>query len=363
MQVSHVPEEGGRSGIELSRAYYEQVVAPVLASRWPRLPHSAGRLGTGSDVLGLDDEMSRDHDWGLRLTLLVPGECRAQVHDHLADALPETFAGLPTRYAFSADEEEVHRVEVESVGSFARSRLGVDPRDGLTVADWLSLSGQAVLEVTAGPIFADPQGWLAALRESLDWYPPDLWHYLLACDWARIDQELPLMSRAGHRGDELGSRVIAARLTDIAVHLGFLLERRWVPYSKWRGTCFSRLPRASAAGALLSAALSAEDWWARQERFAVGLAALLEVQDSVGLPAPGPAVLPFWDRPYLQVSEHITRALLAQVRDPQVRELPLGLGSVEQRSDNVDLLVSPEHRRDAISAQTEPSASSRSSLA
>lgn len=52
--------DGG--GTELVRSYYEQVVAPLLAARWPGLPHAAGRLGSGSDVLGLDDAMSRDHD-------------------------------------------------------------------------------------------------------------------------------------------------------------------------------------------------------------------------------------------------------------------------------------------------------------
>jgi hypothetical protein len=53
-------------GAELARAFHADVVAPLLARAAPRLRYAAGRLGSGSDVLGLDDAMSRDHDWGCR---------------------------------------------------------------------------------------------------------------------------------------------------------------------------------------------------------------------------------------------------------------------------------------------------------
>jgi hypothetical protein len=34
-------------GIALARAYYVDVVAPLLGERWPHLPHAAARLGSG----------------------------------------------------------------------------------------------------------------------------------------------------------------------------------------------------------------------------------------------------------------------------------------------------------------------------
>jgi hypothetical protein len=46
------------SGTELARQFHVDVVAPLLTRAMPGLRYAAGRLGSGSDVLGLDDEMS-----------------------------------------------------------------------------------------------------------------------------------------------------------------------------------------------------------------------------------------------------------------------------------------------------------------
>ena len=48
-------------GLELSHACYVEAVAPLLAKHYPSLIHSAGRLDTGSEVLGFDTERSMDH--------------------------------------------------------------------------------------------------------------------------------------------------------------------------------------------------------------------------------------------------------------------------------------------------------------
>jgi Domain of unknown function (DUF4037) len=124
-----------------------------------------------------------------------------------------------------------HHVRVAVLEEFLRQRLGFDPRAGVGVVDWLATPQQILLEVTRGGVFHDPSGELRAVRAALDWYPQDVWLWLLACQWRRLDQEEPFVGRTAEVGDEIGSRVIAARLVRDLVRLCFLLERRYAPYS------------------------------------------------------------------------------------------------------------------------------------
>ena len=339
-------------GVALARAYYEGVVAALLAQHVPEVRYAAARVGPGSEVLGLDDALSRDHDWGLRLQLFVDRADRARVRSALEDHLPTEFGGHPVRFGFSADPAVRPRVDVASVSDFAEQQLGFDPRVEATVSDWLSLTGQAVLEVVSGAVFTDATGELTRLRAALEWYPDEVWRYVVACGWQRLDQELPLMGRAGDRGDELGSRTIVSRLVDSAVHLGFLLSRVWPPYAKWRGTAFSRLPGCSAVGADLARALEADRWQDRQRALGDALTGLARLQRESGLPAPASAVEPFHDRPYVHLERGLVPALLGTLDSPEVRALPVGVGSVEQQTDNVDVLTRPGRRRALTRATT-----------
>lgn len=338
--------DGGLRGAELARAFFTEVVEPLVSQTEPGLRYAAGRLGSGSDVLGLDDATSRDHDWGCRLTLLVDEDTSdqvARISRMLEERLPDRFGEFPVRFPATWDSSVTHKVHVATVAEFAASRLGVDPTGGLSVLDWLSLTGQSVLEMTAGPVFTDRTQTLASVRATLAWYPPDVERYVLAAGWRRVCQALPMMGRTAEAGDELGSRLLSAGLVSDLVWLAFGLSRRWAPYAKWRGTVFRSLPVAGRLGPLLDGA-AAPGWREREDALAAACEVLLDVQRERGLPAPGSAVIPFFDRPYRTLDEAVPRALLDGFTDPEVARLPPMIGSLEQWIDSTDVLSSPGRR-------------------
>jgi len=53
-------------GMEISKEFFLEWGYPFLQKNCPEIIDriAAGRLGGGSDVIGVDDEISRDHSWG-----------------------------------------------------------------------------------------------------------------------------------------------------------------------------------------------------------------------------------------------------------------------------------------------------------
>ena len=330
-------------GIELSRAFYDEVVSGLVGG----VSHSAALLGTGSDVLRLDTPRSTDHGWGPRLQLFVADDDVEGVRRTIDAGLPETFRGWPIRYGW--DEVPVtHHVEVTTLQDWLVSRLGFDPRAGVSTLRWLTTPQQLLLEVTRGAVHRDGDGELAAARDALAWYPYDVWLWLLACQWRRLDQEEPFVGRTAEVDDDLGSRILMARLARDLIRLCFLLARTYAPYSKWLGSAFRGLACYPAVWPPLDEALSGVSFPVREDALARAFAGVAALHNAQGITAPvAEEIGRFHSRPFRVLgSGRFVDACLDRVADPELRRLPL-VGSVDQLADSVDLLSSPAALRAA----------------
>lgn len=349
-------------GLELSRRFYAEVVRPWLARAYPGLRHAAALIGAGSELLGFDDAMSQDHNWGPRVLLFVAEAdfeaCAQPLVTAFAEAAPAAFLGAPLAGANqphavprpAAARDGRHGLEVWTIPRALAHWLGGDePRDHLA---WLGLAEQRLLGLTAGAVFHDDDGALTALRERLAWFPRDVWLYKLASQWRRIAEEQAFVGRAGVVGDELGSRIIAARLARDAMRLAFLVERRYAPYPKWFGAAFARLPGAAAMSPLLDRALAAETWKPREAALAEAYEAVGRLQQARGTPgAITPRIGPYFGRPFTVLAnvEQIMAALRAEIADPALRSAPL-MGSLDQISDSTPMSESQQRARTAMAA-------------
>ena len=342
-------------GLELNRRFYQEAVRPLMAQHFNNLKYAAARLGPGSDVLGFDTPMSMDHDWGPKLLLFLPAaemdQARAVEH-MLGMELPVEFLGFATAFTPPNHEGTAvmqvdftrpinHGVRVTTVQDFAWRQLGWEISQPVDPSGWLSVSSQALREVTAGAVYHDGFGELNSLRRQLNWYPQDIWLYLLACCWQRIGQEDHLMPRAGYVGDELGSRLIGARLVRDIMTLCFLMEKDYPPYPKWFGSAFRRLGCAAEMEPILQQVLEAPTWQERQIGLVEACRLTARLHNSLGITQPlSEEAHAFYDRPFKVIgNERFVEALLAQISDPAVKAVArLGLiGSVDLFSDSTDL--------------------------
>jgi len=342
-------------GLKLCKLFYQKEVRPILNEEFPKLHYSAALIGWGSEVLSFDTAISRDHHWGPRVLLFLSEKefpkLNQRINHTLAEKLPYRFMGYSTNYSKPDRVGVRHAVEIGSgpvdhminiytVKSFFEARLGFDPSKRITVTDWLAFPQQRLLELVSGEVYYDGLGTLQKLREKLQFYPREVWLYLLAAQWTRISQEEAFVGRAGSTGDELGSQIIAARLVREIMKLSFLMERQYTPYSKWFGRAFGKLKIANKLAPQLRKVLLTTTWREREKRLAECYALVAKQHNALRITKSLPTrVSHYYYRPYLVIhGDHFAEEIKKTIRDPQVKKIKTMVGSIDQFTDSTDVI-------------------------
>ena len=245
-------------GLELCKSYYENIGAPELKRLFPEVMGraAAGLSGQGSDCLGLDDEISRDHDFGPGFCLWLTDEDDEDFGDELRRLyaeLPKLFLG----YARNATLQGADRVGVMRISRFYAQYTGCR---GIPSGDaaWLRIPEHLLAAATSGEIFRDELGEFSRVRNGLlPCYPDDVCLKKLA---ARIF----VMAQAGQynygrimkRRDEVAAALALSEFVKAALSAVHLLNRSYMPYYKWAFRSARRLPLLQEAVSGLEALYS-----------------------------------------------------------------------------------------------------------
>ncbi len=333
-------------GLKLCRGFFNEAAKPILEQYFSDLIYTAGLIGYGSDVLGYDDEVSRDHMWGPRFYLFLREEDMAKkpaIMGKFAEKLPYTYKGFSVNFT-APDEKDngVRHPEFISEGmvsplifimtaeEFLREQLGTADLDALTWADWLSFSEHRLLSLQAGELFHDGLN----LRESLHklkFYPQDVKLWLIASCWDSIASEEAFMRRCADCGDEIGSLLVCGRICERLMRLCFLYEEQFAPYSKWFGTAFSQLNVPQELEDSIAAALHSRNGAEREEQLLRALVVTAKLHNRSGLTGPVEACIRSYFGREIKVifAENFAEACLKQLADSPLRNVPL-TGSFSQ---------------------------------
>lgn len=250
-------------GLELSRKFYESCGAPMLREQFADvLPYlAAGLLGSGSECLGYDDEVSRDHDFEPGFCIFLPGE--EVVDRQTAFRLERAYARLPRTFEGFARSMMSpvggSRHGVLRTGEFYQDKVGAADGD-LTVQQWLTLPQYALGEATNGAVFFDPYGEFSAIRQKLLRMPEDIRR-------KRLAGQLLLMAQSGQynyrrclaHGETGAAQLAAAEFVRAAMETVFLLEKRYAPYYKWSFRALRELPGGASLALTLEMLLTTDN--------------------------------------------------------------------------------------------------------
>lgn len=232
-------------GLQLAEAYYQDVGAPMIAQRFgPFVERIAvGLVGPGSECLGFDDELSRDHDWGPAFCMWLTDEDFDEIGGDLQRAyaqLPATFVGYGPRLASLGEE---WRVGASRTSAFFTRFTGLASVP-TAVSAWLRIPEHSLSTCTNGKVFYDPLGEFTRWREALlAYYPEDVRLSKIASLCVTIAQTGQYnYTRSIRRQEAFSVGYSMMRFCSDAMLLVFLLNRRYAPFYKWLHRAVGELP-------------------------------------------------------------------------------------------------------------------------
>lgn len=250
-------------GLEIAQDFYTEWGKDYLEKSFPKLANrvAIGRI-FGSDVIGADDEISRDHNWGPQFTVFLSADDYAEQGEKLSEVMN---AAAPNPWkGFRLDGAGDKSVEVESIPNWIETWIGFYQQPSRN-EDWdlivkeridggINEARESILYfLRHAAIWYDGSGELSGWRESLYYYPEKIWCIRLAEELFRVWQhgEYNFVHRVAKRDDPLAKTICIGEFVDSVMRTFLLLNRDYTPYWKWLAHEFRKLEVAKTYAPLL----------------------------------------------------------------------------------------------------------------
>ena len=231
------------NGLKLSREYFNDIAKPGIWQDFPDLyPRlAAGLVGNGSECFGYDDEISRDHDWGVDFYIWTLDDDSDMI-PALQDWKTKLFDDHPPEYPRIRSEYGA-RVNVMTCSFFYNGLVGA-PAGPQSLKEWLRAPEEHFALAVNGEVFFDGPGEFTNRRDYLlDYYPEDIRRKKIAAKCMALAQTGQYNhERTAKRRDWVTLRTVLSRYTENVIAIIFLLNKVYRPYYKLAFRAMKDLP-------------------------------------------------------------------------------------------------------------------------
>ncbi len=257
-----------KKNIDFFEDFYRQYGAPMIHEHFPEYEGriAVGVVGEGSDAFGFDDEISRDHHFGLGFCMWLHAADYAKIGEKLENIYRNLLAGKGEAFARSVWGEKAAQFHprydsvrgVSTITDFYCDVLQIPKADEeeLLIGNGVYDAEECYLATAVnGRVFRDDERTFSLIRERL------LKHYPEGLRRKKIARALQCFSQGGQmdyqrsmvRKDYVAARLAQGQAARCAMHLAYLLNRTYMPYEKWQRRGLSDLLILSEMGPILDA--------------------------------------------------------------------------------------------------------------
>ena len=182
------------NNMDRCKTFYEKYGKPMIREKFPEYEEriAIGLVGEGSDCFGFDDDISKDHDYGVGFCMWLSDSDYKKIGKDLQQEYLQLIQNCSEEFI-----DRCENLKGRAINKFMDKRRGVIPLKKfyeellceeinydmpiLTDNQWLKITEDKLAVVTNGQVYKDDAGIFSEVRNTLlEYYPDKIWRLKLA---------------------------------------------------------------------------------------------------------------------------------------------------------------------------------------